>query len=287
MDRTTFVITVAIAALLGAATALSFNALMAVEEATSPADDLATKVAQLERRLGQERKARQELVEAIQSATLFNSGKEFNSAAEEEFRDPSVELQEPEQIEEELEIARARAELESSRFNTDDPQQYRRQILAAGGFTQDEVEWVLENESQVQLEQLYSQHELQRQALAENTVESQAWLQRQFRSNRLREKLGDENYERYLKANGSPASANILSVIKDSPAARAGIQPGDEITSYAGRRVFNMLDVSRLSLEGEQGESVLIEVQRDGSPVQITVPRGPLGVSSNNRRFNR
>ena len=281
MDRTTIVITVAVAALLGAATALSFNALMAGEEATSPAEDLATKVAQLERRLEQERKARQELVEAIQSATLFNTG------TEEQFGDTSVERQEPEQIEEELEIARARAELESSRFNMEDPQQYRRQILVAGGFTPDEVEWVLENESQVQLEQLYSQHELQRQALTENTVESQAWLQRQFRSNRLREKLGDENYERYLKANGSPASANILSVIKDSPAARAGIQPGDEITSYAGRRVFNMLDVSRLSLEGEQGESVLIEVQRDGSPVQITVPRGPLGVSSNNRRFNR
>ena len=107
-------------------------------------------------------------------------------------------------------------------------------------------------------------------------------MQRGSRGNQLREKIGDDYYERYLKANGYPAAAEIRSVIKGSPAENAGLKAGDKIISYAGQRVFNMRDVSRLTLDGEEGEAVLLEVERDGTTTQLTIPRGPVGVSSAN-----
>jgi hypothetical protein len=167
------------------------------------------------------------------------------------------------------------------------PSQIRRQTLIAGGFTADEADWIAAQEAQAELDQLYAQHRLQREALAENTAQTRAWQQQRAQSEALREKLGEDYYERYLEANGWPTSADVRSVIKGSPAALAGLQPGDQIRSYAGERVFNMRDVSRLTLQGNEGETVLLEVERDGTTLQLTIPRGPIGVSSSSYRFQR
>jgi len=47
---------------------------------------------------------------------------------------------------------------------------------------------------------------------------------------------------------------------------------------YAGERVFNVRDLNNLTVQGTAGESVLIEVERNGSPLQLTIPRGPVGI---------
>ncbi len=104
----------------------------------------------------------------------------------------------------------------------------------------------------------------------------------------LRLELGDADYERYLTATGRSTSVNVASVLASSAAETAGLQTGDEIVTYAGERVFDARDLNRVLLEGTAGESVLLDVVRDGQPIQIAIPRGPLGIGSGfNRRRNR
>jgi S1-C subfamily serine protease len=58
------------------------------------------------------------------------------------------------------------------------------------------------------------------------------------------------------------------------------LQPGDEIVRYDGTRVFNISDLNRQTMLGEPGESVVVDITRDGMPMQVVMPRGPIGVST-------
>ena len=95
----------------------------------------------------------------------------------------------------------------------------------------------------------------------------------------LRHALGDADYERYLVANGKPTHVRIMGITPDSLAAHAGLEAGDRIVAYAGRRVFNLRDLNELTLAGTHGETVATTVIRDGQPLQLYVARGPLGLT--------
>ena len=94
----------------------------------------------------------------------------------------------------------------------------------------------------------------------------------------LRSELGDADYEKFLQAQGRPTNVGVYNVLPSSPAAKAGMQPGDQIVSYAGQRVFNMADLTDLTLQGTPGQSVTLEVQRNQQTVQLVIPRGPIGI---------
>jgi S1-C subfamily serine protease len=94
----------------------------------------------------------------------------------------------------------------------------------------------------------------------------------------LRADLGDADYERYLQAQGRPTNVAVQNVLTGSPAEKAGFQPGDRIVSYGGQRVFDIADLTGLTLQGTPGESVPVDVLRNGSPVQLVLPRGPIGI---------
>lgn len=81
----------------------------------------------------------------------------------------------------------------------------------------------------------------------------------------------------YLRANGRPTSVGISDVMASSPGERAGLLSGDEIVGYDGDRVFSSFELMQLTMAGGEG-NVVIDVVRDGSPMQIVVPRGPIGV---------
>jgi hypothetical protein len=42
--------------------------------------------------------------------------------------------------------------------------------------------------------------------------------------------------------------------------------------------VFNMADLTDLTLQGTPGQSVTLEVQRNQQTVQLVIPRGPIGI---------
>jgi len=101
----------------------------------------------------------------------------------------------------------------------------------------------------------------------------------------LRAEIGDIEYEQYLAANGRPTAVQISSVMESSPGQVAGIRPGDQITSYDGQRIFSTMELTQQTMQGVQGDSVVVGIVRDGVPMQIVLPRGPIGVSTS--RFSR
>ncbi len=95
----------------------------------------------------------------------------------------------------------------------------------------------------------------------------------------LRSELGDDAYDRYLFSNGTPNRVVISSIIDGSAAQAAGIEVRDVLISYAGQRLFTMQELQDATREGVRGESVTLLVRRGSSDLNLTVSRGPLGVT--------
>ena len=66
-----------------------------------------------------------------------------------------------------------------------------------------------------------------------------------------------------------PAGALVSSVVDGSPAAKAGVKPGDIITEYDGRKVARSEDLPRAVAETPIGRDVSLTVVRDGKPVSL------------------
>lgn len=156
-----------------------------------------------------------------------------------------------------------------------------RQRLVASGFTEADANWILKRESELQMEALNTRYEARR--AGENASATFGGRSTQAA---LREELGDARYEQYLEASGRPTRIAISNVFEGSPALAAGLRPGDEIVAYDGRRVFGMSEITSLTLEGAAGEPVPVDIMRDGVLMQVSMPRGPLGVTGG-RRYRR
>ncbi len=103
-------------------------------------------------------------------------------------------------------------------------------------------------------------------------------------SNIYREELGDDKYDQYLYASKLTNRITIQSVLSESPAESTGLQSGDYILSYDNQRVFNWSDLTTLTTNGEAGESIAIEVQRNNQTFQYFINRGPLGIRLSSER---
>ena len=153
-------------------------------------------------------------------------------------------------------------------------QERRLTLLIDGGFSEDEARRVMRMESEAQYRAMQAAYDAQRRGEAADPFRAISGAQ-----NLLREELGDAEYERYLTAQGEPATVGITQVLDSSPASQAGLLPGDQIVSYDGERVFNVSDLRVLTLEGSPGEDVIIEIDRDGVRMQLSLPRGPVGIT--------
>ncbi|NND61016.1 MAG: PDZ domain-containing protein, partial [Gammaproteobacteria bacterium] len=98
------------------------------------------------------------------------------------------------------------------------------------------------------------------------------------RQGSIRDDLSPADYDRYLYALGRPNRVTVNNVLSGSPADQAGLQAGDQILSYDGQRVFNSGEIRRATTSGLAGQSVAVEVERDGQTQVLYLPRGPLGV---------
>jgi hypothetical protein len=141
--------------------------------------------------------------------------------------------------------------------------------LMQAGFTQERAEWIERRMQELQVQAQEAQYDAQRngQPFRGSDIEST-----------LRKEMGDAEYEQYLTATGQPTSVQVMDVLASSAAEKSGLKPGDQIVSYAGSRVYGMNDLNSLTRQGTPGESVTVEVQRNGQTVQVQVPRGVLGV---------
>jgi PDZ domain len=156
----------------------------------------------------------------------------------------------------------------------DTSQEARAAALVAAGFSPDRAEWLLQRESQLQMEAMQAAFDARRSGEPVDRFSPEMNPEAA-----LRAEIGDAEYEQYLQANGRPVAVGVGMVLESSPAQRAGLQPGDEIVRYDGQRVFNYWDLSQQTMQGEPGASVIVEFTRDGVPMQALMPRGPIGIS--------
>ena len=151
----------------------------------------------------------------------------------------------------------------------------RRAALPKAGGSPDRADWILQRESELRMEAMQARFEQMRSGEPAGPLDRPVSPE-----SLLRREIGDAEYEMYLDAGNRPTSVNVGQVLASSPASSAGLQPGDRITHYDGERVFSTYDLTRQALEGQSGENVVVNIVRDGMPMQVVMPRGPLGIST-------
>jgi hypothetical protein len=93
----------------------------------------------------------------------------------------------------------------------------------------------------------------------------------------LRRDLGDENYGAMRYATSQPNRVILSELLGTSPAAAAGLEPGDEVISYDGQRIFTASALKYLTVADVPGALTEMRVLRAGEEHRFFVPRGPLG----------
>lgn len=153
------------------------------------------------------------------------------------------------------------------------------EALLEAGFHPSELEALRARFEEIELERLY----LRDQATREGWVGKPRFRRRMAvlgqRYGELRDEYGDDGYDWILYASGRTNRVVTGLVMGDSPAAHAGLEPGDVIYSYAGTRIFSpraLQDATKSS--GMPGDTVAVDVLREGVERRFYVPVGPLGV---------
>ena len=168
---------------------------------------------------------------------------------------------------------------EIARANRRDDSEQRRDALISAGFSASRADWIIQRESELRMEAMQTRYAAMRAGESPNRGYDFANPE-----TALREEMGDAQYETYLQANGRSTAVGVGAVFESSPAQTAGLQPGDEITHYDGERVFNTFDLTRQTMEGDAGQNVVVNITREGMPMQVVIPRGPLGINTGRRR---
>ena len=228
---------------------------------------LEERIAALERAVSGERDARLVLEEQLRS--LYEELERFDSP---EMTELLHTLAENSQAREQARTQQAGRRDRGARMR--DRSEMRIGQLVAGGFTEDRARQILAFEDETRMAALQAEYEAQRNGEAFDRWEWASDYQA-----KLRERLGDADYEKYLTAQGGQASVTVREVIGTSPANRAGLRPGDQILSYDGKRVFGMSDLRSMAFSGDPGEDVIVDIERNGQRMQLVVPRGPLGIT--------
>jgi len=131
---------------------------------------------------------------------------------------------------------------------------------------------------QVQLQRL----ELRDQATREGYINTDRFrdeIRALNNSGRLRETLGDDDFDKLLLAEGRTNRVQIESVIENSAANLAGLEVGDTVISYADERIFNFRDLQGATTSGLRDEPVRIQVSRNDEIIDLVISRGPMGVT--------
>ena len=243
-----------------------------------PGDALLERLAVLESRLAEETERRASLEASLSQLEAQLDGLASNRSAE-EWEDPAP--SEAVIVNSGIGDVRGPRGTRFAAMREQRSPEYRQNQLIEAGFSPDQAQSLIDREAQTRMDLMNASYEARRQGEPFDPVEIQRAAQAA-----LRTELGTDAYERYLEATGRPTSVSVFEVINSSAGQTAGLQPGDEIVGYNGERVFSLDDLRALTIAGEPGESVAVDILRDGQPMQIYMPRGPLGITGGGRGRN-
>ena len=95
----------------------------------------------------------------------------------------------------------------------------------------------------------------------------------------LRAEIGDEAYDYFLFSMGRTNRVLVSNVEQHSPADVAGLQSGDVIIRYRGARIFTAVDLLAALGSTTPGETVPVEITRQGKPLRLVVGEGGRGIA--------
>ncbi len=227
---------------------------------TDPAGD---SLIALERRLDQEIRARK---------ALENKLAKLNRKI--------IEWERNAQLTAEKNFAAMDEEQDESGLPGSDQKWFNEQALIATGMGESQARELKISFEQLELERLY----LRDQSIRED------WDRDRYREalqaltdseDELRNQLSESEYDSYLYASGQTNRVAVTSVLESAPAATAGIEPGDQIIRYDNQRIYNWRDLRDATASGTVGNTVSVEVDRDGRAMEFYLARGPLGIRMN------
>jgi C-terminal processing protease CtpA/Prc len=226
-------------------------------------DAVGDSVIALERRLDQEIRARKALEKKLA-----------------ELNRKIIEWERNAQLTAEENFAAMDEEQDESGLPGSDQKWFNEQALIASGMGESQARELKISFEQLELERLY----LRDQSIRED------WDRDRYREalqaltdseDELRNQLSESEYDSYLYASGQTNRVAVTSVLESAPAATAGIEPGDQIIRYDNQRVYNWRDLRDATASGTVGNTVSVEVDRDGRTMEFYLARGPLGIRMN------
>ena len=140
-----------------------------------------------------------------------------------------------------------------------------------------------------ELKSHFEQLEMERLYLRDRSIR-ESWSREKYREavqsldskeGELENQLGESMYDSYLYASGRPNRVSVTSVFPSAQAGIAGIVSGDHIIRYDNQRIYNGFDLREATTGGNAGDTVALEVERDGKTIQFYLVRGPLGIRMN------
>lgn len=167
------------------------------------------------------------------------------------------------------------AEVEAPQGGSDAARGFDAEPLIDAGVDPREVE---------RLQSIWEESQLERAELLNRALREGYFLDEQHKAElaeldaALRGQLEGEDYDLYLYATGQPNRVRASRVLSNTNASDAGLRTGDVILSYGDAPVYKPGDLVIAASKGRLGDSVSLEVERDGRRLTLRARRGPLGV---------
>jgi len=258
----------------GAAAALIIRSIPSDADTAAPAAttnqfddsaDINDRLLALENAVSEERQARQLLEEEL--LVLYAELDRLESD-----RDPGDDADELESTRPTRASTQAASTMQLRESGRSEDQGERRNAMIAAGLSPERADHILKRESEMRFEMMQAYYEARKSGESFDRFNMSP-------DAILRADIGDADYEKYLQANGRSTTVGVAGVMAASPAERAGLQPGDEIVGYDGERVFSTGDLMQRTMASGDGD-VVVDVLRNGTTMQIVLPRGPIGVET-------
>lgn len=157
---------------------------------------------------------------------------------------------------------------------------FNEQALIESGMSDSRARELKINFEQLELERLYLRDQSIREDWDRNRYR-EALQALTGKEDELKNQLSESEYDSYLYASGQTNRVAVTSVLESAPAATAGIEPGDHIIRYDNQRIYNWRDLRDATASGTIGNTVSVEVDRDGKIIELYLARGPLGIRMN------
>jgi putative serine protease PepD len=77
-----------------------------------------------------------------------------------------------------------------------------------------------------------------------------------------------------VKIKGVSGGAQITTIVKGSPAARAGLKVGDVVTAFDGQAITSAEDLTAAVFRAKSGETVTVTIRRDGATKHVSLTLG-------------